>query len=171
MVRIILIEASTILSFCIVIAILRGEVLITAFILVGVIRHLPKLLDKTWVHRHRGTPVAELLSPGALVRGAGGGLGQQALPQEWKSDPVHFKRGFNRGRFPCPSGCFASRFSRRRPRLRQRQTVATAGRSYGGPSEKFVGDLGGNFQKLPPNFSEVAFMWKSPDATDFGATS
>ena len=43
--------------------------------------------------------------------------------------------------------------------------------TYGGPSEKFVGVLGGNFQKLPPNFSEVAFMWKLPDATRFGATS
>ena len=26
-------------------------------------------------------------------------------------------------------------------------------------------------EKLPPNFSEVAFMWKSPDATHFGAAS
>ena len=53
------------------------------------------------------------------------------------------------------------------------RAVATTGRSYGGPSEKFVGDFGGEFleEKLPPNFSEVAFMWKSPDATHFGATS
>ena len=35
----------------------------------------------------------------------------------------------------------------------------------------WAGGFGGNFQKLPPNFSEVAFMWKSPDATNFGATS
>ena len=33
------------------------------------------------------------------------------------------------------------------------------------------GGSGGNFQKFPPNFSEVAFMWKSPDAKHFGATS
>ena len=46
--------------------------------------------------------------------------------------------------------------------VRQRKIVATAGRSYGGPSEKFVGGFGGNFQKLPPSFSEVAFMWKVP---------
>ena len=38
--------------------------------------------------------------------------------------------------------------------VRQRKTVATAGRSYGGPP----GVLGRNFQKLPPNFSEVALM-------------
>ena len=55
--------------------------------------------------------------------------------------------------------------------LRRRKTVATAGRSYGGPSEKFVGGSEGNFQKLPPNFSEVAFMWKSADGTRFWATS
>ena len=55
--------------------------------------------------------------------------------------------------------------------IRRRKTVATAGRSYEGPSEKFVGGLGGNFQKLPPNLSEVGFMWKSPDATHSGATS
>ena len=56
-------------------------------------------------------------------------------------------------------------------RFRPRKTVATAGRSYGGPSEKFVRGFGGHFQKLPPDFSEVAFMWKSPDATHLGATS
>ena len=28
--------------------------------------------------------------------------------------------------------------------------------------------FGGNFQKLPPNFSEVDFMSKSPDATNLG---
>ena len=33
------------------------------------------------------------------------------------------------------------------------------------------GILGENFQKLLPNFSEVAFMWTSPDAAHFGATS
>ena len=49
--------------------------------------------------------------------------------------------------------------------------LATAGRSHGGPSEKFVGGFGGLFQKLRPNFSEVAFIWKSPDATHLGATS
>ena len=37
--------------------------------------------------------------------------------------------------------------------LRQRERVATARRSYGGPSEKFAGGFGGNFQKLPTNFS------------------
>ena len=58
-----------------------------------------------------------------------------------------------------------------RPLVRRRKTVAIAGRSYGGPSEKFVGGFGGNFQKLRPNFSEVAFMWRSPDARHFGATS
>ena len=63
-------------------------------------------------------------------------------------------------------GAFSGTFS-----FRHRRTVATAGRSYGGPSEKFVGVWGTNFQKLPPNFSEVVFMWKSPDATPFGATS
>ena len=31
-----------------------------------------------------------------------------------------------------------------------------------------MGGFGGTFQKLPPYFSEVAFMWKSPDATDSG---
>ena len=55
--------------------------------------------------------------------------------------------------------------------FRRRKTVATTGRSYGGPSEKFVGGFEGDFQKLPPNFSEVAFMWKSPDAMHFRATS
>ena len=54
---------------------------------------------------------------------------------------------------------------------RRSKTVAKAGRSYGRPSEKFVGGFAGNFQKLPPNFSEVAFTWKSPDAMHFGATS
>ena len=34
--------------------------------------------------------------------------------------------------------------------LRRRKTVATTGRSYGWPSEKFVGVLGRNFQKLFP---------------------
>ena len=33
------------------------------------------------------------------------------------------------------------------------------------------GGLGRNLQKLPQNFSEVAFMWKSPDATYLGETS
>ena len=33
-----------------------------------------------------------------------------------------------------------------------------------------MGAFGGHFQKLPRNFSEVAFMWKSPDAAHFGAT-
>ena len=42
--------------------------------------------------------------------------------------------------------------------VRRRKTVGTAGRFYGGPSEKFLGGLGGDLQKLPPNFSEVAFM-------------
>ena len=54
----------------------------------------------------------------------------------------------------CDSGKFFQHFS-----LRRRKTVATAGRSYGGPSQKSVGGFGVNFQKLPPNFSEVAFMW------------
>ena len=33
--------------------------------------------------------------------------------------------------------------------------------TYGGPSEKFVGGFWGNFQKLPPNFSEVAFICRN----------
>ena len=33
--------------------------------------------------------------------------------------------------------------------FRQRKTVATAGRSYGGPSEKFVGGFGGIFRSCP----------------------
>ena len=50
--------------------------------------------------------------------------------------------------------------------VRQRTIVATAGRSYEGPSEKFAGGVfRGNVQKLPPNFSDVALMWKSPHAT------
>ena len=53
----------------------------------------------------------------------------------------------------------------------KKKTVATAGRSYGGPSEKFVGVLGRNFQSLAPNLSKVASMWKSPDAPHCGATS
>ena len=41
--------------------------------------------------------------------------------------------------------------------MSQRKTkrVATAGRSYGGRSEKFVEGFGRDCQKLPPNFSEV----------------
>ena len=35
-----------------------------------------------------------------------------------------------------------------------------------------MGGFGGEFsEELPTNFSEVAFVWKSPDATHFGATS
>ena len=55
--------------------------------------------------------------------------------------------------------------------IRPRKTVATAGRSYGGPSEKFLRVLGGIFRKLSPDFSEVVFLWKSPDAKHRGATS
>ena len=55
--------------------------------------------------------------------------------------------------------------------IQTKKTVATARWSYGGPSGKLVGGFGGNFQKLPPNFSEVAFMWKPADGTHFGATS
>ena len=29
----------------------------------------------------------------------------------------------------------------------------------------------GEFEKLPPNFSEVVLMWKSPDEADVRATS
>ena len=56
-------------------------------------------------------------------------------------------------------------------RANQTKKNSTAGRSSGGPSEKFVRGFGRHFQKLPRIFSEVAFMWKSPDAAHFGATS
>ena len=59
----------------------------------------------------------------------------------------------------------------RSPESRRGKIVATVGQSYGGPSEKFVGTFEVNFQKLPPNFSEGAFMCKSPDATHLGASS
>ena len=86
----------------------------------------------------------------------------------WRG-PKIFGRARSLVRFPPPIR-FAPPISR--PKKSQtKKKVATAGRSYGGPSEKFVEGCGGNFQKLSPNFSEVAFMWKSPDATHFGATS
>ena len=34
-----------------------------------------------------------------------------------------------------------------------------------------LGGFGGNFQKLPPNFSECASMWKSANETHSGVTS
>ena len=39
----------------------------------------------------------------------------------------------------------------------QRKTVATAGRSYGGPSEKFVGVLGGIFRSCPRTSQKLPF--------------
>ena len=39
--------------------------------------------------------------------------------------------------------------------VRRSKTVATAGRSYGGPSEKFVGDLGVIFRSCPPTSQKL----------------
>ena len=58
------------------------------------------------------------------------------------------------------------------PKLRHRKTVATAGRSYGGPLRTlWGGGFGGNFQKMPLTSQKVAFIWRSPDASHFGAAS
>ena len=60
----------------------------------------------------------------------------------------------------CGRGGGAVSLMKTLPKFRRRKTVDTAVRFYGGPSEKFVGvaGVGGNLQKLRPNFSEVAFM-------------
>ena len=51
--------------------------------------------------------------------------------------------------------------------IQTRLTVSAAGRSCGGPSEKFARVLGGICRVTP--FWEVACTWKSPEATNSGA--
>ena len=61
---------------------------------------------------------------------------------------AHLARAF----LPLPLAAAPSSLARWRSSLRRRKTVATAGRSYGGPSEKFVGDFRScplTSQKLP----------------------